>query len=141
MRIESSQRIAATSPSRRRSGSSDGGGFSVSGGEEKAATQKTSAATSLAGIDALMMLQEVDERGERKRRALKRGHDLLDLLESVKLDLIAGIDNPAALTRLGDLVRRHRQLADDPQLASILDEIELRAAVELAKRGLNPGLL
>lgn len=90
MRIETTQRISSTGTARRRSGAAGGGSFSVSVPEEKSASQGVGASTSLSGIEALMTLQEVDEADVRKRRALKRGHDLLDLLETVRLDMIGG---------------------------------------------------
>ena len=85
------------------------------------------------------LIKEVEDSTVRKRRAIKRGHDLLDLLESMKLDLIAGIDNPALLNRLADMARRERDRIEDPRLTEVLEEIELRAAVELAKRGVFRG--
>jgi hypothetical protein len=39
----------------------------------------------------------------------------------------------AKLEALAQLVRAKREQIDDPKLIEILDEIELRAAVELAK--------
>jgi hypothetical protein len=39
----------------------------------------------------------------------------------------------AKLEQLATLVRAKREQIDDPKLLAILDEIELRAAVELAK--------
>ena len=138
MRIESAQRTNTAGNSRRRA-STSGDGFFVSQPEGKPAAQAARSSSSLAGIEALIMLQEVEDATVRKRRAVKRGHDLLDLLESVKLDLIAGIDNPAVLTRLGELARRERDRIEDPGLSEVLEHIELRAAVELAKRGLFRG--
>jgi hypothetical protein len=134
MRIESAQRMNASSAARRRE-APGGDGFTLLPSSGKPSTQATRSTASLAGIEALMMLQEVDDATVRRRRAVKRGHSLLDMLESMKLDLIAGIDNPATLARLRDLAQRERDLADDPEIAGVLDEIELRTAVELAKRG------
>ena len=139
MRIESAQRTNSAGNTRRRTSATGGDGFFIARPDEKPAAQAARGSASLAGIEALIMLQEVEDATVRKRRAVKRGHDLLDLLESVKLDLIAGIDNPAVLTRLGELARRERDRIEDPGLSEVLEHIELRAAVELAKRGLFRG--
>ena len=58
---------------------------------------------------------------------------ILDILDEVKLALLDGGVSPEALGRLMDAVKLERGGADDPKLQSLLDEIETRAAVELAK--------
>jgi hypothetical protein len=84
-------------------------------------------------IDALIALQEVDGPLERRRKAVRRADLILDVLDEVKLELIDGGVAPAQLERLVQAVRRERQNTDDPRLEGLLDEIETRAAVELAK--------
>lgn len=137
MRIRSANRVNANVTARRRD-AAGGDGFTLSRGVERPAAQAVRSAATVAGVEALIMLQEVDDAAVRRRRAIKRGHTLLDLLDSMKLDLIAGIENPATLTRLADIVRRQREIVSDERLAEVLEEIELRTAVELAKRGMNP---
>jgi CHASE3 domain sensor protein len=44
-----------------------------------------------------------------------------------------------ALRRLAGLLERLRPATADPELSAVLDEIELRAAVELAKVARRPG--
>jgi hypothetical protein len=78
-------------------------------------------------------LQEVDDSGERRQRSRKRGDDLLDRLDEIRHGLLIGGVPRAALQNLSELVRARRQEIADPQLQDVLDEIELRAAVELAK--------
>jgi hypothetical protein len=58
---------------------------------------------------------------------------MLDHLEEIRLGLLLGTIPMAKLEQLGQLVRAKRDQINDPQLLAILDEIELRAAVELAK--------
>jgi hypothetical protein len=74
-----------------------------------------------------------DEAGER-RRALARGRSLLDELDQIRLGLLDGGLTEATLRRLAGLLRADRPPAADARLDAVLDEIELRAAVELAKR-------
>jgi hypothetical protein len=58
---------------------------------------------------------------------------MLDELEQIRLGLLLGAIPRAKLEQLAQLVRARREQVDDPRLMAILDEIELRAAVELAK--------
>jgi hypothetical protein len=86
--------------------------------------------TSLAGIIAA---QEVDDPLAGRRRARQRGDQLLDALDDLKLALLDGKLAPGKLRALQSLVGTQRGRADDPALQVVLDEIELRTAVELAK--------
>jgi Class II flagellar assembly regulator len=87
----------------------------------------------VASLDALMALQEVGGPLERRRRAVGRASQILDALDDLKLDLLEGRLSPDSLAALTRSVREQRSLTDDPRLESVLDEIETRAAVELAK--------
>ncbi len=46
-----------------------------------------------------------------------------------------GAISESKLSALMRTVRENRDQVDDPRMAAVLDEIELRAAVELAKLG------
>ena len=84
-------------------------------------------------IDSLISAQEVSEFAVGRRRAVERGRDLLDQLDAVRVALIAGAIPKQRLEQLvATLAAKHTSLAD-PGLAAVLDEIELRARVELAK--------
>jgi len=89
--------------------------------------------TGVASLDALLALQEVGGPLERRRRAVRRAGRILDVLDEVKLSLLEGGLPPAALDRLVSAIREERGGTDDPNLEGLLDEIETRAAVELAK--------
>ena len=87
----------------------------------------------LQSIDALLALQSVDDVLTGRRKAIKRGNDVLDTLEDLKLDLLAGTIAPNKLRRLLILVEDSSRTGND-DLDNLLDDIELRAKVELAKR-------
>jgi hypothetical protein len=90
----------------------------------------------LADLNAVLTLQEAPDATSRNRsrqRARERGNLMLDHLEELRLGLLLGTVPLAKLETLGQLVRAKREYIDDPKLLAILDEIELRAAVELAK--------
>ncbi|MFP4362002.1 MAG: flagellar assembly protein FliX, partial [Alphaproteobacteria bacterium] len=94
------------------------------------------AGTSVLGsIDALAALQEVDgaDAGD-GATAAARGAALLADLEALRDGLLAGAADDATLARLRERLgaRHHGRL--DRGLEAVLADIELRAAVELAKR-------
>jgi hypothetical protein len=112
------------------------GGFALpglSGTGETAPASRMGASLGVGSIDALLALQEVGGPLERRRRAVRRAGVILDVLDEVKLALLDGGVPQAALERLVSAVRLERGSADDPRLQGLLDEIETRAAVELAK--------
>jgi hypothetical protein len=81
----------------------------------------------------MLALQEVADATERNRKARERGNAMLDRLEAIRVGLLDGVVSSETIAELGKLVRDRRDGAGDPRLAGLLDEIELRAAVELAK--------
>ena len=87
-------------------------------------------------MNTVLALQEAPDatsRSRARKRAQERGSMMLDHLEEIRLGLLLGTIPMAKLEQLGQLVRAKREQIDDPKLLAILDEIELRAAVELAK--------
>ena len=96
---------------------------------------RTQGPVGLNPLAAMLTIQETDETLERRARsrAKKRGDTILDQLEEIRVGLLLGTVPMAKLEQLAQLVRAKREQFDDPQLQAILDEIELRAAVELAK--------
>lgn len=112
------------------------GGFSLPQGGSGAASATTAASggAAVAGISALMALQGVEDPLERRRRSIRRGAGLLDQLDELKLSLLSGQSPASALERLALAAREARGDGDgDAGLAAVLDQIDLRAAVELAK--------
>lgn len=84
-------------------------------------------------VDGLFALQEVADSLTGRRRATARGASLLDKLDELRLALLTGRFPRSQLEALRQLAREHGPAADDPKLAAVLAEIELRVAVELAK--------
>ena len=91
----------------------------------------------VASMDSILSLQEVgDSTEEEHRRALyQRGGDILDRLSEIQREILSGAISVERLQNLAQLLRSRRQTVDDPKLAQIIDEIELRAEVEIAKWG------
>lgn len=84
-------------------------------------------------LGGLLGAQEVDEREARRHKAMKQGRMTLEVLDKLRDALLIGALPISTLRGLEQLVAREREDANDPALKQILDEIELRAAVELAK--------
>lgn len=115
-------------------------GFSVPTAGGSAPAAQAAAAGGVAGVadvSALMALQGVEDPTERRRRAIRRGGGLLDRLDELKLALLSGEMGDGALERLGRGLREERPIDADPELNRLLDQIDLRAAVELAKADLR----
>lgn len=130
MRIEGAPPVPASAP-RRESQAAGAGNFA--GALAPEAPQAAASAPPPTAIDGLFALQEVADELSGRRRAAARGSALLDRLEELRLALLAGRLPQAQLLHLRDMAREHGPAIDDPKLAQILAEIELRVAVELAK--------
>lgn len=97
-------------------------------------TAAPAAATTLAGLDAVLLLQaQADSPQERRRRAARRGHDLLDGLDRLKASILGGRVSPGELRAVASRLAERAGPSGDPRLDGLMAEIELRAAVELAK--------
>lgn len=92
---------------------------------------------SVGTIDALIALQGFEDPAERKQRAVSQGRSALDVLDSLKLALLDGTLAPATLTRLKSAAAGLKLPSGDAGLDAVLDEIELRVEVELAKAGIR----
>ncbi len=109
-----------------------------SGPEEVAAFEGP---TSVGGVEALLAAQSVNDatEEENRKRQIQRGEDILDKLEELRHCLLMGVVPKEKLEALAQMVRDRRDAVPDPRLAGLLDEIELRAEVELAKLSRNAG--
>lgn len=105
-------------------------------GDAPAATgaHAPAASTTLAGLDAVLVLQgEADTPQERRRRSARRGHDLLDGLDRLKAALLSGRVATHELRAIAGRLSERAASSGDPRLDGLIADIELRAAVELAK--------
>ena len=71
----------------------------------------------------------------RRRRAVKHGRRALNALDELKLGLLAGTLDQG--TRLKSVATDFKDGSGDERLDSVLAEIDLRVAVELAKAGMS----
>ncbi|MBL8556311.1 MAG: flagellar assembly protein FliX [Phenylobacterium sp.] len=135
MKVSGTGGLSQTSGARPARGGG-GEGFRIAGAPAPAAPAQVSTVSGVSGVvgvEALLALQDVESATERKRRSVGRAGRLLDELDELKIALLGGELSAGQLARLARTVREQRAATDDPKLEGVLDEIETRAAVELAK--------
>jgi len=122
---------AATSAPRK---AGPAGSFTLDSSTGTAKSQATAAAAGVGGLDSLLALQGVEDAGERRKRFARRGKSALDLLDELKAELLAADLRRDTLNRLQGKLAELTEKSGTPGLDEVLGEIELRVAVELAKR-------
>lgn len=126
--------LAAAPATARRTAS---GGFSVSEEESPRQTGATTSLRAISTVDALIALQGIEDPTERKRRAVAKGRNALDMLDRIKVGLLDGSIDQPMLARLKVAADGLADASGDPGLDAVLGEIDLRVAVELAKAGMR----
>ncbi len=117
-----------------RSGSTEFSGL-LGGVDETSETAHASGAAAVARLDVLLAAQGADDPAERasRGRMRKRADSVLRGLDKIRLGMLTGNLSVGNLIDIADVVASHREKVQDPQLAAILDEIDLRAQIEIAK--------
>ncbi|MGB0671593.1 MAG: flagellar assembly protein FliX [Rhodospirillales bacterium] len=89
----------------------------------------------VAAVGSLLSLQQVETATDGRSRGLVEnyGESLLDRLDRLRDGLLAGVVDKQDLQNLAQSMRAERRRSEDPKLNAIIEEIELRAEVELAK--------
>ncbi len=101
--------------------------------DETEATTAASSANALGAVAGVYGIQEVDDALARAAKGKLRATDILDRLEDLRLEILNGTLSADKLRQLSHIVNMRRPEVTDPRLAEILDEIDLRAQIELAK--------
>lgn len=106
--------------------------------EEAAATGEAEGlvgTSALGSVDSILALQEMPDAtdGRSRGRMRRYGEDLLDQLDGIRHGLLAGTMSKDRLVDLAQRVRAQKERSDDPRLNDIIEEIELRVEVEIAK--------
>jgi hypothetical protein len=133
MKITGTRPVRST-PARRKEGI--GGAAPGAFAAELGATARSSGVAGggpVEGLEALLALQEVPDATQSQARARRHAEDLLDRLDDLRHALLEGALTRQRIDDLARLVRLRRERVLDPRLAAVLDEIELRCRVELAK--------
>lgn len=135
MKIDPSAPPRAPSVRRARGGKSaaSSGTFDSHLAEGARGSDALSSAPPPAGMNALLAVQEVADISVDADRARAQGEAILDRLDDLRHGLLMGFVSKEKLQELTNLVRVGRIQVKDKNLTEILDQIELRAEVELAK--------
>lgn len=137
MRIDGNARIGNVTarPAGNRAG--QGAAFIVNEGQGGTTTRSAAPVAPATSLDALLALQAVEDPLQRRRRLVRRGRDLIDTLEALRQEVLFGKVSPARLDQLVGVLATARERGE-PGLDGLIDDIELRVRVELAKRGVYP---
>lgn len=140
MRIDSKLPVRAGAPEKKARAASAGASdfarlLQGAAAGESFAAQEAEAAAPPSALAGMLALQEVSDEEIRRKKAVRGGHRMLDALESLRLSLLFGEVPPDQLEIIARRMEEQKRLTADPRLAAIMREIELRAAVELAKFG------
>ena len=94
-----------------------------------------SGASPVTVADAIFAAQMVGEEEEKelRKKQIKRGQTLLEKLEDIRNGLLRGYVAKEKLIEIARFVNERKLAAQDERLNEIIEEIELRVQVELAK--------
>lgn len=138
MKITGPDKTQKTSGTKKAGGTKSSGSTEFSGllgSEEASEAAHTSAAGAIARIDVLLAAQGAEDPAERatRGRMRKRADTILRQLDRLRMGMLTGNLSVGNMIDIADVVASHRERVQDPQMASILDEIDLRAQIEIAK--------
>jgi hypothetical protein len=111
------------------------GTFTLSEQEPSRSSGTAGGLRAISSLDALLALQGVEDLTQRKKRAVLKGRNALDALDSLKVALLDGTVDRSTLARLKVAAEGLTEATGDERLDAVMNEIDLRLAVELAKAG------
>ncbi|MCZ4280497.1 flagellar assembly protein FliX [Kiloniella laminariae] len=137
MKIQTGSSVTSTSGARskKKTGSASGSfseALETGSDDAPVSARGVSGTSSLGG---LLSIQEVPDALTGRQKAKRHAENILDELDELRIGLLLGTIPIRRLERIESLVAKRREEVDDPRLLEILNEIEVRAAVELAKLG------
>jgi hypothetical protein len=99
----------------------------------------TEVASIISTINSLSSLQQVIDDIENKQRSYAQGKDILECLEDLKRKMLHRELSQGDLTNLISTLEQARIYSMDLSLNNVIDEIEIRARIEIAKIERNMG--
>ena len=131
MKIEPGRTVGSSSTAGK-AGKTAAPGFAPSGVEAPPRASATAPATAVTPLDAILALQGGESPAQRRARQKRRGDEALDVLEELEHGLLMG-RAPAGLRGQLAALQRRAESSGDPGLDAVLQEIDIRLAVEAAK--------
>jgi len=134
-RVKSGKGAASVSPKKVEQGHGSAFAEHLKGAAASSGSSALSETGAVTSVDVIFAVQEADDQNQQRarRQGVQYGGDVLDQLEDLRRDLLLGAIEKEKLGSLAQQMRAHRRATDDPTLNEIIDEIELRAEVEIAK--------
>ena len=96
-------------------------------------TERPSPSVKVATLDAIVPIDSATIEEQHKNLAKGRAVFILARLEDIRQGLLLGAISQSGLQELARTIREARGETLDPKMSDILDDIELRAKIELAK--------
>ena len=98
-------------------------------------TESAGQTQSIGTVDSLLALQGADDPTAKasKKRMKERANVILDELDKVRIAMLTGRLTVGHMIDIADVIASHREKISDPALTDLMDEVDLRAQVELAK--------
>ena len=87
----------------------------------------------ISSVDAVIGMQEITDDNKDERGAKNRANLILDKLEDIRMGLLLGEIPKSNLEELSKVLEVARENSVDSKLLEIIDDIELRAKIEIAK--------
>ncbi len=129
--------VKSTGTTKKTGGTAAAGAFAsllgLSDTEETASASQLSDVSATSALSGMLALQEISEDEIKRRKVVQQGNNMLDTLENLRRQLLAGGIPADTLIAMSRQLSIQRQQVADPKLMEVMDEIELRLAVELAK--------
>lgn len=133
MYITGTNALGASDALKKKTAKKNAGGFSELLSESEIEESQTAGTSSISSTSSLLFMQEVGDEEAHKKEAVTQGFDAIKYLDNIRMGLLLGTISKDNLIGLESLLQKFRKNFSDPQLSNILDEIELRAKVEIAK--------
>ena len=139
MRVTGPSAQFGIAPAKVKKTGESGSEFEVPEEANAAGTKSAAKTASASSLSALITAQlhgedeDLAERRRRRRKSVKNGQDVLSVLDDMKLDMLAGQLSPAKMQQLAASVGACEEDCGDDALKDIIEQIKLRARVELAK--------
>ena len=141
MKIDGPKNTEAVSKSARKrkidSAEGDFGSLLSGGAEETESTGTLSGVQPMGMLEGLLSIQQLENEVMEKKKAIKKGEEILDYLDTLRHGLLRGRLSTMEVKNLAHAVKEMQYNVTDPRLLDILSHIETRAAVELAKLEMN----
>lgn len=132
VKIDQIKTYTPVKPARLKAKQADGS-FNVHVNTPTEEVQNVTAPQALEAMSQLMQVQEIGERATFRKQCIEHGDQLLDDLNRLQLDILTGDLNENSLKSIVDQIKRTPRRNDDLHLQEILDQIQQRAEIELAK--------